>query len=160
MPIPTIYKPIFNVRIYGILIEHGSVLISDEIHGGLEITKYPGGGLQFGEGIIECLKREFREELETSVDIIRHFYTVDFFQPSAFDASQQVISVYYLVKRATREPIPEKRLKPHLDENHISHSFRWIGLNILSKEIFTFPIDKHVTGLLAEEFSAPGSGHS
>ena len=86
----------FNVRVYGILIDGNRLLVSDEKHRDISFTKLPGGGLQFGEGTVDCLKREFLEETSLEVEIISHFYTVDFFQPSAFNPQQQVISIYYV----------------------------------------------------------------
>src|SRR4051812_1097228 len=81
---------IFNVRVYGILInEQGQVLVTDEIHYGQRMTKFPGGGLQFGEGIVDCLKRECVEELGLEVNVQEHFYTTDFFQLSAFNPKHQ-----------------------------------------------------------------------
>ena len=53
----------FNIRVYGILInERNEVLLTDEYRFGTEITKFPGGGLEFGEGTIDCIKREMMEE--------------------------------------------------------------------------------------------------
>ena len=72
----------FNIRVYGLLIEDGKVLVSDELIKGKGITKFPGGGLEFGEGTIEALKREFREELDTEIHIRRHYYTTDFYVPA------------------------------------------------------------------------------
>ena len=41
----------FNIRVYGILINDAKqVLVSDEYIRGTYITKFPGGGLEFGEG--------------------------------------------------------------------------------------------------------------
>src|SRR5688572_29315638 len=102
----SVSNTIFNVRVYGILINNEAVLITDEIHANKIITKFPGGGLQFGEGTHDCLKREFMEELAIEIEVQNHFYTVDFFQPSAFDASQQVISIYYFVENADADKIP------------------------------------------------------
>ncbi|RZK13557.1 MAG: NUDIX hydrolase, partial [Flavobacterium sp.] len=49
----------FNVRVYGVLINHDNqVLISDEQSGGRTFSKFPGGGLELGEGLIDALKRE------------------------------------------------------------------------------------------------------
>src|SRR6478735_10288577 len=91
-------KKFFNVRVYGLLInEANEVLISDEQEYGFKFTKFPGGGLEYGEGLIEGLKREFVEECNTEVEVISHFYTTDFFVKSAFNDSQ-IISVYYNVK--------------------------------------------------------------
>src|SRR5690348_3540243 len=119
--------PVFNVRVYGILIENQMVLVSDEIHHGRMITKFPGGGLQFGEGTHECIKREFMEELNLAVDIEKHFYTVDFFQPSAFDPTQQVISIYYMINSKESEKIITTNEKLKLNNSEkIEQSFRRI----------------------------------
>lgn len=130
----------FNVRVYGILIHEGKLLVSDERYGDFEFTKLPGGGLQFGEGTIECLKREFLEEAELEIDVVQHFYTVDFFQPSAFNPNHQVISIYYLV-----QPAKNMFEDPSLNA-HNEHRLRWVPLSEVSSETFTLPIDKHVAG--------------
>ena len=60
----------FNVRVYGLLInDRSEVLISREIIQGMRVTKFPGGGLEFGEGIEDGLKREFIEELSLEVSV-------------------------------------------------------------------------------------------
>ncbi len=146
-------KTIFNIRIYGILIHDEAVLITDEIHADKIITKFPGGGLQFGEGTHDCLKREFMEELSIEIEIKNHFYTVDFFQPSAFDASQQVISIYYIV-----ESVDAVKISVSADKNKFSRHengeqiFRWLPVKDLNPDEFTFPIDKKVSELLKIHF--------
>ena len=69
-----------TVRVYGILInDRNEVLLADEtIHGKL-ISKFPGGGMELGEGPVECVVREFREETNQQVEIISHFYTTGFY---------------------------------------------------------------------------------
>src|SRR5688500_15254353 len=95
----------FNIRVYGILInEKDEVLLVNETMGGFSFTKFPGGGLEFCEGIADCLKREFSEETGLEITLNRHLYTTDFFQQSAFRKTDQLISVYYLVK-AAKDPI-------------------------------------------------------
>jgi ADP-ribose pyrophosphatase YjhB (NUDIX family) len=89
---------IFNVRVYGLLILNEQLLVSDEHIKGMDITKLPGGGLEFGEGTIDCVVREFKEELNLDIEVIDHFYTTDFFVNSAFSNQHQVISIYYTVK--------------------------------------------------------------
>ena len=89
--------PIDNL-IYGIVInDQGEVLISHERRNGFEFTKFPGGGLELGEGILDALKREFLEELGVPVESARLFYLNDFYQASVFKAEDQIISFYYLV---------------------------------------------------------------
>src|ERR1700760_4067827 len=93
-----------NLRVYGILLgENKKVLVSDEYIRGEYFTKFPGGGLEFGEGTRECLKREFKEEMDLEVEVLDHIYTTDFFQMSAFNPEYQILSIYYFVKAL--EPI-------------------------------------------------------
>src|ERR1051326_3895102 len=103
---------VFNVRVYGICFnEKQEILIADELIKGRPITKFPGGGLEFGEGTVDCVKREFIEETGQQVEVLRHFYTTDFFVESAFRKGSQVISIYYLVKlkEASRFKISDKK---------------------------------------------------
>ena len=87
-----------SIRVYGLLInEHQQVLVSDEYIRGQYYTKFPGGGLEFGEGLREGLRREFQEELQLNVEVTDHIYTTDFFQRSAFNSNHQILSVYYHV---------------------------------------------------------------
>ncbi|WP_158798129.1 NUDIX domain-containing protein [Pedobacter sp. L105] len=137
----------FNVRVYGLLINtDNQILISDEQSGGRNFTKFPGGGLEYGEGLIDALKREFMEECEAEVEVISHFYTTDFFEKSSFNDSQ-IISIYYLV----REMGPLKlnyKTKVFDFDGQTLQSFRWIGLDELKEDDVTFKTDKTVVNLL------------
>ncbi|MEO6583020.1 MAG: NUDIX domain-containing protein, partial [Ferruginibacter sp.] len=102
----------FNIRVYGVLInEHKQVLVSDEYIRGTYITKFCGGGLEFGEGTIDCLKREFMEEMQLPVTVTGHLYTTDFYQRSAFNPEHQILSIYYWVKADQLISVP-LRLSP------------------------------------------------
>ena len=95
----------FNIRVYGILRDSNNrVLVSDEFIRGDYFTKFPGGGLEFGEGTRDCLAREFMEETGLTVTIGDHIYTTDHFQLSAFNKEHQIFSIYYFVH--AEEPIP------------------------------------------------------
>ena len=64
---------LFNVRVYGILIdEKNRLLVSDEFIRGEYFTKLPGGGLEFGEGTRDGLQREFLEETGLQVSVGSH----------------------------------------------------------------------------------------
>ena len=143
----------FNIRVYGLLInDKNEVLVTDEFRSGLTFSKFPGGGLEFGEGIIDCLKREFLEELGVGVEVVNHFYTTDFFQVSAFNKNQQLISIYYVIKNTTFLLVKIKDKKFDFEEMvEGAQIFRWVSINELSEEEFMFPIDKHVAGLLREK---------
>lgn len=133
----------FNIRVYGIWIHNNHLLVNEELILGRKIIKFPGGGLEWGEGIADCLKREWKEELGLDIDVLGHFYTTDFFQPSAFDDSQ-VISIYY---RVTGEV-------PHTFTNHVpGETTFWLPLQQVSAHTFTLPIDKIVGGMLEAQIA-------
>lgn len=139
----------FNVRVYGLLInEHQEVLLTDEQVKGYRFTKFPGGGVEFGEGLTEALKREFIEECSTEVEILRHFYTTDFFVKSAFNDSQ-IISVYYMVKAIGDLNFKVKTILFDFDgEGDNLQSFRWKKLDDLKADDVTFPVDQYIVELL------------
>ena len=148
----------FNIRVYGILInEQKQVLVSDEFIRGNYYTKFPGGGLEFGEGTRECLKREFKEEMNLKVDIGGHVYTTDFFQLSAFHPDHQILSIYYYA--IPLEPITcPLREKPfEFDEQQMdiyrkngeTETFRFINREDFSADSVTLPIDKIVAEMIS-----------
>lgn len=140
----------FNLRIYGILInEFDQVLISDECQNGYAFTKFPGGGLELGEGFVHALKREFREELEIEVEVGELFYFNEFYQPSVFKPEDQVHSFYYRVNYPDWRSIVADQHEVPLTEEGEKH--RWVGLKELKIEDFTFPIDKIVVKHLLDQ---------
>ena len=143
----------FNVRVYGLLInERGQVLLSDEEENGFRFSKFPGGGLEFGEGLINALEREFVEECNTEVEIIEHFYTTDFFIKSVFNDSQ-IISVYYIVKPIAELVLNFKEKIFDFDsEGKILQAFRWKDISALEIDDVTFPTDQKVVELLKEKW--------
>jgi ADP-ribose pyrophosphatase YjhB (NUDIX family) len=147
----------FNIRVYGILInEQKQVLVSDEFIRGAYITKFPGGGLEFGEGTRDCLQREFMEEMNLKVKIGNHIYTTDYYQQSAFNTAHQIISIYYFAEAL--EPITAPlRSKPFdFDEQQLkmyqetgeTETFRFVDWDDFSEETVSLPIDKIVANLL------------
>lgn len=132
----------FNIRVYGILIQEGKVLITDEVRSGVKMTKFPGGGLEFGEGIEECLIREFKEELNVRIGVKTLFYINDFYQVSSFNKNEQLVSIYYLVSLDEGEINATET--PFLFETDEPQCFRWLDLNKITPTDVTFPIDKIV----------------
>lgn len=144
----------FNIRVYGILLdETRGILVSDELIRGKEYVKFPGGGLEFGEGTRDCLRREFFEEMHLKIEVGEHIYTTDFYQESAFKAGDQIISIYYYVK-----PLEEIDLSIVHQENSIvpfekdphadQESFRFIAKEDFHPDVMSLPIDKIVAGMV------------
>ena len=151
----------FTIRVYGILVnESRQVLVSDEFIRGNYYTKFPGGGLEPGEGTRDCLKREFMEEMNLQVETGDHIYTTDFYQQSAFNNAQQIISIYYFAKAL--EPIiaPLRSVPFDFDEHQMkvyeekseTETFRFVEWDMFSAETVTLPIDKIVATLLKERY--------
>ena len=128
-------------RTYGILInEAQEVLVSDEFRFGRYFRKFPGGGVEKGEGIIDALKREFKEELSLEIDSHEFLFFNDYFQQSSFDPNIQVTCFYYLVKCSGSQDLKLESYEIPLTED--GEKQQWISINELNIETLTFPIDR------------------
>lgn len=142
----------FTIRVYALIIsDQNEVLVTDEFQLDMKMTKFPGGGMHFGEGTIDCLKREMMEECNQEIEDIQHFYTTDFYQKALFWEGYQLMSIYYLakIKEPIRVPISQSTFDfPEMKNG--CQSFRWVSVENIIPDDFTFPIDKHVAHLLKE----------
>lgn len=132
----------FNIRVYGICLKDNFVLTLFEEYVGEKLIKLPGGGLEFGESVIDCLHREFDEELNLKIQNIRHFYTQEGFVVSRFRDNEQLLTIYYLV-----DIVDESQLK--LNDSSIEKA-EWISIE--DKNPFGLPIDKIVFEKLKNQF--------
>jgi 8-oxo-dGTP diphosphatase len=140
----------FIVRVYGIYIDpERGLLVSDELIEGKNTTKFPGGGMEYGEGTKDCLKREMMEEMNCEFDVDQHFYTTDFFVESAFHPGLQLISIYYRMK-LINGPLNISEKAFDFKNEKAAQSFRFIPVKSLREEDFTFVIDKYVVKLLMQ----------
>ena len=140
----------FTIRVYGLIINDlNEVLVTDEFQLNRKMTKFPGGGMQFGEGPIDCLRRELMEECNQEIGGIEHFYTTDFYQKALFWDDYQLVSIYYLARlRGAAQFRVSTQALDFSEMTNGSQSFRWVSAELLNTSEFTFPIDKHVALLL------------
>lgn len=141
----------FNIRVYGILVnENREVLLSSESRKGFEFTKFPGGGMEWGEGSRDCLEREIREELGLQIEIKNLFYLTEHFQKSAFREGDQLVSIYYLIDSAEKTQIKngDSSKDPEEEDNH----FFWHPIDETKLDVLTFPIDREVFQRLKETY--------
>jgi len=133
----------FTIRVYAIIEHDEKILFSrEEIKGDL-FVKFPGGGLEYGEGTRSCLKREIKEETGLEAEILTHFYTTDFFQPSAFHRHNvQVLSIYYLAELIGAHKLPVT------DVEREEPGFFWVAKSEVSTELVDLPIDRKVIEML------------
>jgi len=147
----------FNVRVYILLFDESntSILLSDEIIQGDYYTKFPGGGLEYGEGLLDCLHREAREELGQDVEVLRQFYTSEPFQASKFIPGDQIICVYYqccLPKNEQGRRLPTFRVSEQkydfVEKREREESFRWQSIDSLREMDLSLPLDRQVVNRL------------
>lgn len=140
---------------YGLLVNsNGHLLLSDEREYGQEFTKFPGGGLELGEGLRDGLIREYREECEIDIEVGEHIHTTDIYVPSAFNNSQ-VIAVYYRVRasetalkriegRARVFDFAESSVEERISQTEPQQlqAFRWVPITEMNEAQLTFEIDR------------------
>lgn len=141
----------FNIRVYGIWLKDNKILVSNENIDGFKMTKLPGGGLEFGEGPVECLIREFKEELAVDITVKQLVHTTESFVQSAFRKNEQVIAIHYWAESndeiASLTTVQSTNLG---GDNH--HLFEWVNVNELDIEKFTFEMDKLALNRFLELF--------
>lgn len=148
----------FNIRVYLLLLDENKtqILLSDEIINGDFITKFPGGGLEYGEGILDCLHREAKEELDQEVEVIEQYYTTERFQTSMFRPDEQIVCVYYqclLTKDSAGKRKPKFRVTDKkfdfVEFREREESFRWQSIKSLVPEDLSLPLDQQVVKKLS-----------
>jgi 8-oxo-dGTP diphosphatase len=140
----------FNLRVYGLLInDRREVLLSSENRFGRSFVKFPGGGLEYGEGLKEGLKREFQEECGIDLKVNDLFYVNDFAQVSAFNKNDQLFSFYYKVEYPNWEMLEVVDLHhKHTKEGEL---LVWRSIEDLSTNDLAFPVDKLVAEKIKSE---------
>lgn len=126
----------FNVRVYGLLLHEGKIMILKEPYAGEILFKLPGGGIEFGEGLIDGLRRELKEELNLDLQSYQHFYTQEEFLASKFKANEQLFTIYYKIK------VSDIKALKILDEN--IEEILWIPVSELAETHVNLPIDQFV----------------
>jgi len=130
----------FNIRVYGLVINKGRILLSHENFRGKEFTKFPGGGLEWGEGISDCLVREFNEEMGIKVEPGFLFHVSETFHQSQFFPEDQVIGIYFLVNSLDFDKVVTgKRKSDNPDKGEVFEWFDWTDFN---PDILTFATDR------------------
>ena len=143
----------YNLRVYGICLHDDGLLVAEEKHHDTAMRKFPGGGLEFGEGLKECLKREWMEELEVEIEVPGDiFYVNDFLIRSRFNPAEQVVALFYKVHMIGVPKVPIIEQPTDFDVVTDGYmAFRNVPHDQIHPELFTFPADQAaVRKLLAE----------
>lgn len=132
----------YNIRVYAICIKEQHLMVLKEPFAGKMVNKLPGGGLEYGEGTVDCLIREFKEELSLEIQNITPFYIQEHFVPSLAKDNKQILMLYFLVdiKNLSSLKILDNNIKEVL----------WTPID--GENILTLPVDQIVFEKLKEKF--------
>lgn len=140
----------FNIKVFGLLIKGGSILVSDELIGGNAITTFPGEQLELGESIEDCLIRSFDDSLDIQVKIDRLYYVNDFYQASSVDAREQIVHIYFIVKQIDQRKIHTAK-KTFGFPPQIKQIFRWMEIGKIRQMDFVSLIDQELVKMLQQK---------
>lgn len=132
-----------NVRVYAAIVKDRKVFVLHEEYVGEQLMKFPGGGLEFGESVLECVQRELEEELNIKVKNIEHLYTQEDFLASKFRNNEQLLTIYYLAEMVDENEL--LILDPCIEKTE------WVSLET-EENPFPLPIDQIVFDVLKKKF--------
>lgn len=132
-----------NVRVYAAVLKNRCVLALQEEYAGQQLLKFPGGGLEFGEGILDCLHREFEEELNLKIENLKHFYTQEEFLVSRFRPNEQLLTIYYIAEIVDVDDL--------IIRDACIEKIEWVSLDS-EENPFPLPVDMIVFDLLKQKF--------
>lgn len=133
----------FNIRVYALCIVNNELLTLKEPFAGNMVVKLPGGGLEFGEGTADCLRREFKEELNLEITVGDAFYIQEDFVPSLAKDGKQLLTLYFFATITNLNSLET------IDKN--IQEVNWIPLT--ANNPFTLPVDKIVFNKLQSKLS-------
>jgi len=83
-----------EIRVAGILIHKGKILLAEHEKAGEKYWVIPGGRLKFGETLKKALLREMKEETGLDVEIGKRMLVNDFIEKGE---KRQVLNIYFEV---------------------------------------------------------------
>ena len=134
-----------RVRVCGICVQDDKILLVN--HSGMnesgEFWSPPGGGLEFGESIEDCLKREFLEETNTIISVGKFIKINEFVKPPL-----HAVELFYEVKILSGEI--KIGFDPEMEEQIIK-DIQWLNFEeVLGKEEGRF--SGALVGMLADYY--------
>ncbi|HRX16212.1 MAG TPA: NUDIX hydrolase [Spirochaetota bacterium] len=84
-----------RIRVAGILIENGNVLMVCHQKNGKSYWLLPGGGVDYGETLPQALRREFEEEIGIKVEVHDLLFSIDSISPSG---KRHIVNLVFICK--------------------------------------------------------------
>jgi len=153
--IDSVYQTFGNklrVRVCGLCLDHDRLLMIN--HHGIKEGDFwapPGGGLQFGESMEECLKREFEEETGLTVEVVNFQFICEFIHPPlhAIEAFFQVDIKQGSLRKGTdpemkdNQIIEEVKFMSWTEINHLNPDSRHGIFNFVSESLKILDLKGH-----------------
>ena len=89
-----------RIRVAGILVQDGKILLVRHEKNGKSYFLLPGGGIEYGETAAEALVREFKEEVGLTIEVGKLVIVQDSIPPNLH---RHVLNLYFLVKTSDYE---------------------------------------------------------
>jgi len=99
------------VRCRAVIIHEGKMLVVKHAHDA-SFTAFPGGKLEYGEGVVECMERELTEELGVRPDVGRLLYVRSFINTDGV----QSIEFFFEIKNGADYTNTEELARTHAHE--------------------------------------------
>ena len=131
----------FNVRVYGLLVKGQKILVSLEQIDELHMCKFPGGGLEFGEGLKDAMIREIKEELGIIPISLEQWHISEDFVQSKLRVNEQVLAVYYRLW-TDEEIVLDTKTLPTAFGSENQMKLEWRNLDDTLIEDLSFETDK------------------
>lgn len=135
-----------TIRVAGLLIAEGRILMVEQGRGDERYWLLPGGGVRFGETLADALRRELREELGLRVGIGRLVAIVESISPDE-SYKKHVVHLIFEIS-ASPEALPEPNDGAVLNAAYLDE-------HGLSKADVRPPISEFLTACVREMPSSP-----
>lgn len=141
----------FTARCYALIVsDRNRLLVMKERWRGVDLNKLPGGGLELGEGLVDCLNRELEEEFSAFEPCSwLHLHTPTHYFTSQFRPDEQLLLHYFKAKETVSEQCWV--LNPEESENLLG--IEWLSLSEENREWFTLESDRDAFDKLLEDYA-------
>ena len=119
-----------KVRVGGILIEDGKILLARHRREARRYWTLPGGGVEEGETIVEALHREWLEEIGMKLaDEVELKFIIDIITPQRAKRCRHLLNLIFEVRQVPDHP----RIDPHLQPGEHLDATEWVSLEKLAE---------------------------